>query len=501
MRFKDSFNRLLGVCLSGNCISAFAPQGHLHRFVQHLICIQLFWYQEITEEFGTNFAWVVGWNERARKAQLKDPLDDDAAPEVILEEWSRLIRQRGHALNHRIDETDMSNCTFKGLFDKIVVAANRSSDVLVSQQRMSEEIKSVFGEMRADITDLQKESTSARSALVNEHHKNLQLQEEVRRLRAKTASLKSPSSSPSKSSSATPPAPEVQVFKPASEKFSLVMQHQHVENNTGSVVFGSALALASQTLDSSHQTEQQKLSLPVAKAAPTKRQPSAMHLLKGHSSKQDQKGKIRIHTLLGLLRQMNWFRSCPGYKFGDRQRRVHLSCKDVSAKFVYCMELLDTVLEDHPAERRMLLTEPSNDHPTKADHDLCDKLRTLMMDQMHRFEDSDPEVQRQIEKKRPGSCHKSTVCALGQRIKNYKVLVRSALEMEPLKRGQLDDTPLVKGVKPGLGKGTPPGLTSLRAHFPAVGKENNKTRKENDGPNKRRRVDLEIQEAAEDSAL
>lgn len=484
-RFKDSFTRLLTASLSGNCVPAFQPTGHLYRFMQHLLCIHIFWYGRIKDEYGSNHPWVLAWNELGQRAQIVDPMEPDKCVEIVLEEWSLCLWERHDAVNDRVDETDMSNLTLRCLFEKVIAGSQRSQELLVAQQRLREDMKECFGHMRSDIVSMQKECASTRSAYIKEHQEHMELKEEIRRLRDKTAFLKSPSGSAMNAALSMPRTPEHLIRRSAptppssgsvlvltaeeaaaSKKAkaprnsSVVTQHQRVDTNHGTVVFGAVSApqaLSAPQVDPQANRYERKVD-------------SVAHLLTGKASKVGEEGKIMLHVLFAELRKErgNWFAG-PG-EFHDGTRKVHASCKKAKAKFRYVMELVESAIT--PAQRSRLCSRPGPDHPNTEDIAFYDAVRDQTMDKMLTLEDKNPEVEKATQKKTPGCAPKPTVLALGARVKNYKNLVREQLNYpEPM--GRYDPTPLIPGVRRGLPNGTPKGNKSIKRMFAINGPEEN----------------------------
>ena len=485
-RYKESFDNLLKVCLAGNSVPTFEQSGQMYRGVQHLLCVQIHWFNDIVSEVGPNHPWVVALVDKARAAAIVDPTHPEKQVIVVLEEWSTLLRERQFSMNDHVDETHMKDYTYRSMYERLQTANERARQAEIAIQRQREDMKECFSEVMSQLVNMQKELAATRSAMLINPSDRAVTQEHVRELHQRSMALRSPSrnamlaslraprtpTSHVRKQTNTPPSTgsikvwmageEEQVKKPAAKASkppprAMATQHQHVENNSGNVFFGPTVMAPTVASMAEVDLVNAIPENPRLDTTKTLIENSAKSLLLGKASDVGTGGKVMIHAILSELHRAKWYQGTG--TFYDGVRKCPSSCKSQPSKFRYVMQMLEFVCT--PSERSRLLKKVGPNHPTSDDIAFYDMLRTKCMDQMWIFEGKDPEVERVAQQNTRGCNVKPTVSALAIRIKAYKVIVRPYLNMPPLRHKAYDDTPLVAGYRKGMEVGTPPDNKSM----------------------------------------
>ena len=144
------------------------------------------------------------------------------------------------------------------------------------------------------------------------------------------------------------------------------------------------------------------------------------------------------------------------------------------------MELLQFVLkkkENVELAAFLKAAQPDLDNQVNGK---CHRIVHALMDQVHHFEGKDPDVERQLSKKKSGCTVKATVIAVAKRIQKCKAELRECLKLDkkqPCPLIERDEMPQT------LEPGTPPDNRSLCQWM-----RNNKGKKTNDTSKNKRKA-------------
>ena len=515
-KWRESFFRLLAQALAGNCVPEFDPDGKLYHYAQHLLCLQLYYYSEIVDTHGINFAWVIGMKDMARRAQVEDPENPNKDVHTILYEWSLRIRdcheRNNDLMNLKMAGADLPSCGHMSkqvqvLLQDVVERSQSLEARLESSERKNHEhrkyMEELFKQMGSNFADLEKNVLhyKANSACGNEER----YLAEIDRLKRKAASLASPSRqvrqlsygkedisdlrTPSikkqKTSETDSDGSPIVVMskeemeaeqKQSAASFhnnigsvaSLVNYQQSIESFSGNVQVNGDVCLVApnpgnRSFNQGKAKEHQYMVLP-GKLMEEKK---PVHLLTGRSQRHCHKetGTITMAQLMRDLRGnrkgASWFEG--NAPWHDGSRPYPGSCSQVKMNFRRAMEVLEFALSAEA--KKFLKSTPGKDHPTASESEYYNDLATQMMRTLLELENKDPDVVEAVSKKQCGINHKSSVNAVGSRVREVKNYIREAKGL-PRHTGKksYDDTPLEIGVE-AIAPGTPKGNTSIRQHF------------------------------------
>ena len=165
-------------------------------------------------------------------------------------------------------------------------------------------------------------------------------------------------------------------------------------------------------------------------------------------------GQITLGDLFKKLHREGYFRdrSMPYY---CSNFPCPASCKNVAWAYHQTMELLNYSCSE---AQREVLANPVPDLLSADDLKFYVELRDSCMNTMLRLESKDPELELQLEKKRPGKNMVASVGVLGHRMRTYKKIIDPQTS-NAMKVRLCEPEDIAKKT------GTPEGNTSIRSHF------------------------------------
>ena len=476
IKFKPGFDRLIEVILARNCLKCFEPGGHMHYYLQVMVCVCLYWYNDICETDGS-CAFVNGWKNLAFRAELIDPEEPSHHPEIVLNTLSSQLKCQEQSLNNGVNEVDITQLTAVELYQQVAGCADRVAELNNETYEQKQDMKACFGQVCASIVGLEAELKRAVSNMTREKEAREKCMEELRVLKAKEAHLKRPS----RGTKVAPSTPEMaQMWSPRkcppsvevitkdeamhgmddpsfnSSRDSQPSVVNNVQNNSGTVYFtGSANSSQPTTL---LQQQRQK--------------PRSLQLLRT-SSAPDTSGKVQLHKALEEARghrSGNLFAG-PG-PLHDESKGLPDSCSGVKSCYLYTMELVDSVLD--PKERRFLVSAPGAHHPNQEDRRMYDSIRNKVMDRLDELEGKPRCTKyhkgKKVASKMGGAKTTASVLAIGKRVKKLKNNINKALGANAVIENRIDKTPLCPLgdlATRFLPPGTPEGNRSMMSYMVA----------------------------------
>ena len=203
VKFKPSFDRLMEVVLARNCLPCFAPGGHLHYFLQVMVCVCLYWYNDICEIDGC-CAFVLGWKNLAHRADIKDPEECSFHSEVVLNTMSSQLKAEVESANNGLPQNDITKLTAVELCQLVAGCTDRVTELNKEVNDQKEDMKACFGQVCSSIVGLEGELKRAVSAFTREKEAHQKCREELRLLKIREAKFQSASRRGPKVAPSTP---------------------------------------------------------------------------------------------------------------------------------------------------------------------------------------------------------------------------------------------------------------------------------------------------------
>ena len=460
---KVGLERMLELYRKCWAVPAFLPGGHLAGLGRHLFALLILRHNQLEEEEGSNHPVVQYMRDLAMKANLQCPFATSKHPVAVLEDCSDRLMKVHHTRNSQREAPNMEalHRAIGSLQHSLTWSRNQEQqsvshlkqalvDRLESMERTMEKIKSLH------------------------HQENSSLREKVKHLEKKLCFLKSPASSPARCEgiqSSTPAhhqeQPPTQQSQPTSApQFSFgqvdsVNVNAPVLNGSSSIQGGTVVGVqvTGNGTESTHQWRSNAVNPKVVRGqkqvsmASRMSKPEKMVWASNSFHEDSMKGKVLIGDVLSDLHSMDFF-SCGDYT----KKGVHSSCSQEKWIFKVLMDLLQFVLKKKEYVDLAAFLKSSQPEVDNKVNEKYHRIVRALMDQVYLFEGKDPDVERQLSKKKSGCTVKATVIAVAKRIQKYKAELRECLKLD-----KKQPCPLIEReqMPPTLEPGTPPDNKSL----------------------------------------